>query len=131
MDAKIKLYQDFLARNLDRRKDIIFAALTLVTGFGVTVLVSYFNGKELVTWSPFAWREAVMLSVVFVFTWSIYFAMIYRLERNASDLLAQLSSMLPLAADEQQFLTRMTNKEAKWAPFAISVIVYLGILGPF
>lgn len=113
MDAKIKLYQDFLARNLDRRKDIIFAALTLVTGFGVTVLVSYFNGKELVTWSPFAWREAVMLSVVFVFTWSIYFAMIYRLERNASDLLAQLSSMLPLAADEQQFLTRMTNKEAK------------------
>ncbi|TGT91868.1 MULTISPECIES: hypothetical protein [unclassified Mesorhizobium] len=129
------IYFDLFKRNMDTRRLIILAALGAVLGFGAWLIERDQTKGEMLRplWqlSSWSWPDYLVLiglTAAFVVSWSLYFFMLSKIDAVVIDTLADLQELAGLSADQHKAIGRRLNIESKWLPFALSTLIYLGIV---
>ena len=118
------IYFDLFKRNMDTRRQIVFAALGAALLFGAWAIERDPKGDQIVgdvTTDP----RAVYLSLAFIVGWTAYFGIVRSIDKNV---LAMLAKLEHTAKFEIQEISPRLNLRAKYLPFLISLITNVAIL---
>lgn len=142
MDDKAIIYWNLCNRHLDTRRTIVFAALTIVTTFGVWVIQYWIGGNKIVDWNLeeksylFSgevrdyWVKFFGLTISFAFCWGIYFYSIFSIELLIQNCFEKLSKLVKFDDSELMNVRTNFNLRAKWFPALIGFITYILIILP-
>lgn len=129
MVDKTTFYLDLIGRNLDNRKSIIFAALTLVVGFAVTVVQFHLKNELIVKPRPQGNRNAVVFTIVFVVLWGGYFISVFKIDANTIVMLKAVN-IAGVSIDGFNAMYFNAYKFSHFLPFVISLIMFLLVMAP-
>jgi|SRR4051812_43578584 len=118
-----EIYLDLFKRNMDTRRQIIFAALGAALLFGAWAIERGTKAGQIVG-DVITDPMAIYLGVAFVLVWTAYFGMLRNVDKNA---LAMLSKLESTAKFEIEEIKPMLNLRAKYVPFLISLVTNVAI----
>lgn len=83
---------------------------------------------QLSSWTWPDYLVLIGLTAAFVVSWSLYFFMLSKIDAVVIETLADLQELGGLSTDQHKAIRRRLNIDSKWLPFALSTLIYLGIV---